>query len=79
MDTTTTDLFAGSGREERLRAAWTEMLEDSDRIADEITVTMLTKDKGSGWSTPELRAVLRRSTREHVRRGLSRLAGLVDD
>ncbi|MFI7495671.1 helix-turn-helix domain-containing protein [Kocuria sp. M4R2S49] len=79
MDTTTTDLFAGSGREERLRAAWTEMLEDSDRIADDITATMLTKDRGSGWSTPELRAVLRRSTREHARRGLSRLAGLVDD
>ena len=75
----TTDALAESGREDRLKAAWAEMLEDSDRIADEISATMVAKDSGSGWSTPELRAVLRRSIREHVRRGLKRLGGQVDD
>ena len=62
-----------------LRAAWDAMLEDSDQIADEITAEMLAKEAGAGWPTPELRAVLKRSMREHVHRGLRRLAGLVDE
>ena len=79
MDGMTTGAFAESGHEDRLKAAWAEMLEDADRIADEISATMVAKDSGSGWSTPELQAVLRRSIREHVRRGLKRLGGQVDD
>lgn len=67
----------GSGdAEHRLRAAWSSLLEDSDRIADEIAALTLSTDQGGAWSTPELRALLRRSTREHVRRGLRGLAGM---
>lgn len=62
-----------------LTAAWDAMLEDSDQIADEITAEMLAKEAGAGWPTPELRAVLKRSMREHVHRGLRRLAGIVDE
>ena len=62
-----------------LTAAWDAMLEDSDRIADEITAEMLAKEAAAGWPTPELRAVLKRSMREHVHRGLRRLAGIVDE
>lgn len=61
--------------EDRLRAAWSDLLDDSDHIADEISDSMLATEQGAAWSTPELRAVLRRSVREHVRRGLRRLSG----
>lgn len=57
-----------------LREAWRQMLEQSDEIADEITEVTLQRDGGASWSTPELQALLRRSMREHIRRGLSRLA-----
>lgn len=62
--------------ERRLREAWSALLEDADRIADEIAAATLGGDQGGAWSTPELRARLRRSTREHVRRGLRGLAGV---
>ncbi|WP_170228533.1 PucR family transcriptional regulator [Nesterenkonia populi] len=51
------------------------MLEHSDEIADDITALILKRDSGSSWSTPELRALLRRSMRQHVHRGLIRLSG----
>ncbi|OOL29956.1 hypothetical protein GQ85_22870, partial [Rhodococcus rhodochrous] len=50
--------------ERRLREAWSALLEDADRIADEIAAATLGGDQGGAWSTPELRARLRRSTRE---------------
>ena len=62
--------------ERRLREAWSALLEDADRIADEIAAATLGGDQGGAWSTPELRARLRRSTREHVRRGLRGLAAV---
>lgn len=62
--------------ERRLREAWSALLEDADRIADGIAAATLGGDQGGAWSTPELRAMLRRSTREHVRRGLRGLAGV---
>ncbi|WP_300344771.1 CdaR family transcriptional regulator [Nesterenkonia sp.] len=58
-----------------LRSAWKQMLEQSQEIADEITASILDRDAGTSWSTPKLKAVLRQSMREHVRRGLTRLAG----
>jgi len=66
------------GHIERIRAAWVHMLGDSDDLADGITAAILEKDQGLGWSSGELRAVLRLSTREHVRKGLSQLAGVAD-
>ena len=79
MEQKTTDGSAAHSPDGPLQAAWNEMLGDSDRIADEITSAILTKDAGAGWLTLELRTVLQRSMREHVYRGLSRLAGLVDE
>ncbi|MFC4904480.1 MULTISPECIES: PucR family transcriptional regulator [Kocuria] len=71
---------ARPGGQDRLRRAWTGMLADADRIADGITAVLLGKGPaGGGWSTPELQALLRRSTREHVGRGLRILAGRADD
>ena len=38
--------------ERRLREAWSALLEDADRIADEIAAATLGGDQGGAWATP---------------------------
>lgn len=57
--------------------AWASLLPRADAIADDIALTLLAKEKD--WydaAGPELRADIRTSTREHVRRGIRTMAGL---
>jgi hypothetical protein len=65
----------------RVRRAWAQLLPRADAIADGITLTLLDSSRG-GWYeavTPEVRSELRRSTRDHVRRGLRTMAGLATE
>lgn len=57
--------------------AWASLLPRADAIADDIALTLLAKERD--WydaAGPEMRAELRSSTREHVRRGIRTMAGL---
>jgi len=60
-----------------MQRAWARLVDRADAIADDITLTLLDREKewysGAG---AEIRADLRLSTREHVRRGIRQLAGL---
>ncbi len=61
---------------EQVRAAWASLLDDSGAIADAIALTLLERDKAlyeraETW----LPAMVRESTRKHVRRGLESMAG----
>src|SRR5665647_2257571 len=67
------DLRADIGR------AWESLLDHSDAIADDITLTLM--ENGSKYYDavgPELRADVRANTREHIRRGIRTMAGLAD-
>ena len=62
--------------EEELHRAWGLLLDQSDAIADSITLTLFERDAHVYERIgPELRADVRRSTRQHIRRGLQVLAG----
>lgn len=64
----------------RVAAAWATLLDESDAIADGIVLSLLAADRDTYQSAgPELRAELRASTREHVRRGIRTMAGLATD
>ncbi len=77
MDVTTaTD---GEDLRQDIARAWASLLGRADAIADDIALTLLAKEKE--WydaAGPELRADIRTSTREHVRRGIRTMAGLAD-
>lgn len=63
-----------------IRRAWASLLPRADAIADDITLTLLAKEKD--WyqdAGPELRAELRASTREHIHRGIRTMAGLAQN
>jgi hypothetical protein len=62
---------AGNGVEEALHDAWALLLDQSDSIADSITLTLFERDHEL-WERigPEFRADVRSSTRQHIRRGL---------
>lgn len=63
--------------EAEIAQAWASLLDQADVIADSITLTLLEKDRGFYDSaSPELRADVRASTREHVRRGIRTMAGM---
>ncbi|MEU6161553.1 helix-turn-helix domain-containing protein [Streptomyces sp. NPDC047130] len=67
----------GPGEDVRraVERAWASLLPRADAIADDITLTLLSKD----WHAdagPELRADIRSSVREHVGRGIRTMAGL---
>jgi hypothetical protein len=71
----TQDTSADLSRE--IARAWASLLDRADAIADDITLTLLSKERdGYAAAGPELRADLRASTREHVRRGIRTMAGL---
>lgn len=62
----------------RIQSAWATLLDRADAIADDITLTILDKEKDWYADQPELRADVRASTREHVRRGIRTMAGLAE-
>ncbi|WP_182524524.1 helix-turn-helix domain-containing protein [Nocardioides dongkuii] len=65
--------------EERVQHAWGLLLDQSDPIADSITLTLFERDAELYERIgPELRADVRASTRQHIRRGLRILAGRHD-
>jgi len=56
--------------------AWRQLRDQSDAIADSITLTLFERDEEIyDRFGAELRADVRQSTREHIRRGISVLAG----
>lgn len=74
---TSTDLDEGELGSE-VRRAWASLIERSDAIADDITLTLLDQHKSFyDEAGPKVRADLRVSTREHIRRGIQTMAGLV--
>lgn len=59
-----------------LADAWSLLLDQSDTIADSITLTLFERDADIYDRVgPELRTDIRASARQHIRRGLSILAG----
>ena len=71
---------AGADLRGEIARAWASLLNQADAIADDIALTLLQRDKSWYDSvSPELRAEVRASTREHVRRGIRTMAGLAED
>ena len=71
-------LDVGPGRVtlEDVQRAWLPLVEQSDRIADSITLTLLERDAAIyDQVDPDMRADVRESTRVHIRRGLEVLTG----
>lgn len=67
---------AASSPDEELHHAWALLLDQSDVIADSITLTLFERDTEIYELVgPSLRADVRASTRQHIRRGLAILAG----
>ncbi|WP_110182919.1 PucR family transcriptional regulator [Nocardioides solisilvae] len=65
--------------QEALHDAWALLLDQSDAIADSITLTLFERDQEL-WERigPEFRADVRSSTRQHIRRGLRILSASHD-
>lgn len=61
-----------------IERAWASLLPRADAIADDITLTLLSRDQNE-VAGPELRAEIRSSIREHVYRGIRTMAGLAQD
>ncbi len=62
--------------EQQIRHAWGSLVDRADAIADDISLTLFEKDRE--WydkAGHDLRADVRTSTREHVRRGILTMAG----
>lgn len=67
------------GLEERIRRAWGSLIDRSDAIADDIALRLFEKDQE--WyqkAGPDMRADVRASTREHIRRGILTMSGQVE-
>lgn len=65
--------------ERRVEHAWASLLDRADAIADDLTLTLLDREKQ--WyeaAGPEMLAEIRHNTREHVRRGIRTMAGVAD-
>lgn len=65
--------------EEQIRRAWGSLIERSDAIADDISLRLFEKDQE--WyqkAGPDMRADVRSSTREHIRRGILTMSGRVE-
>lgn len=64
-------------RADQIRAAWAALIDQADTIADSITQSLLEREHEFYDAAPsELRADLRKSTRDHITRGLQTMAGL---
>lgn len=66
--------------QQALREAWSLLLDQSDQIADTITLSLFERDHHL-WERigPEFRADVRSSTRQHIRRGLRILSGQLNE
>jgi hypothetical protein len=65
--------------EARIRDAWTTLIPRAEAIADGISLTLFEKDREWYDKAPtKLRADVRHSTREHIRRGILAMAGRAD-
>ncbi|QNN52785.1 PucR family transcriptional regulator [Nocardioides mesophilus] len=67
---------AADALERQIRRAWASLVDRADAIADDISLTLFEKDRE--WydkAGQDLRADVRSSTREHVRRGILTMAG----
>lgn len=70
------DVGPGRATLEDVQRAWLPLVEQSDQIADSITLTLLERDAVVYDRVgPDLRADVRESTRVHIRRGLEVLTG----
>lgn len=62
--------------EQQVRQAWGSLLGRADAIADDISLTLFEKDREYyDKAGHDLRADVRASTREHIRKGLTTMAG----
>lgn len=67
---------AAPTRRRHVERAWARLIDQSDAIADGITLTLFERDNDIYQRFgPDLRVDVRQSTREHIRRGLAVLAG----
>ena len=60
----------------QMERAWASLIDQAEAIADDLALTLL--EKGHEWydkAGPDLRADVRSSTREHIRRGVLTMAG----
>lgn len=67
---------AGEELEQQIERAWASLIDRADAIADDISLTLFEKDRE--WydkAGHDLRADVRTSTREHIRRGILTMAG----
>ena len=70
------DVGPGRATLEDVQRAWLPLVEQSDQIADSITLTLLERDAAVYDQVgPDLRTDVRESTRVHIRRGLEVLTG----
>ncbi|MEP9384169.1 helix-turn-helix domain-containing protein [Nocardioides sp. KR10-350] len=72
-----TSPLGGEALRLEVERAWAGLVPRADAIADDITLTLLARERE--WydaAGPEIQADLRQSTREHVRLGLRAMAGL---
>lgn len=74
-----TDTVIDDDLRPQMAEAWASLIDSTDAIADDIALTLLEKDRY--WydkAGPELRADVRTSTREHIRRGIRTMAGVAE-
>ena len=65
--------------ERQIEHAWSSLIDRADAIADDIALTLFEKDRDYyDKAGPDLRADVRTSTREHIRRGIRTMAGQVE-
>ena len=63
----------------RVELAWASLLDRADAIADDLTLTLLEREKHYYEAAgAAMRAEVRKSTRDHVGRGIRTMAGLAD-
>jgi PucR-like helix-turn-helix protein/diguanylate cyclase with GGDEF domain len=61
-----------------IEGAWSTLLDQSDAIADDITLTLIARDPYWSEQGPARQADLRANCREHIRRGILAMAGKRD-
>ncbi len=73
----TSDTSPDSDLRPLVERAWASLVSQADAIADDITLTLIAiQPQWYESADPQIRADLRSSTREHVRRGIRAMAGL---
>lgn len=63
--------------EREVQRAWASLMSRADAIADDITLALLEQEQDFyDAAGPQMRAEMRISTREHIRRGIATMAGI---